>query len=333
LPTSTEMVEQKKVRQLELLAEVASLYYEQDFSQDEIAEKFYISRSRVSRLLSQAKEKGIVTFSIRHTGERSYELEQMLKRKYQLKEAFVLNSNSFDYAQVLQLMGIFGANYINSQLKKNQVIGISWGKSIAQTIEALKPDNSLKLEIVQIIGGTLVQNPVIDIPALTHKMVEKFNATGIYLHAPLYMDNPDACCRLKEQTAIAFALNKARNADMIITGIGEVCQETFEYMFSGFNNNYELGLLQNSGAVGFMAAQAYDINGNICSPQFNSKVIGVTLEELKKAKNVVAVSGGKRKGAAVLGALRGGFMDVLVTDLQCVQEMVKLDKNTKNKED
>ena len=91
--------------------------------------------------------------------------------------------------------------------------------------------------------------------------------------------------------------------------------------------------MQNSGAVGFMAAQAYDINGNICSPQFNSKVIGVTLEELKKAKNVVAVSGGKRKGAAVLGALRGGFMDVLVTDLQCVQEMVKLDKNTKNKED
>ena len=326
LPTSAEITEQKKIRQLELLAEVASLYYEQEFSQNEIAEKFYISRSRVSRLLAMAKEKGIVTFKIRHTGERSYELEQLLKRKYKLDEAFVLNSNNFDYTQVLHLMGVFAARYINSQLKKGQTIGISWGKSIAQTIEALKPNRSLELETVQIIGGTLVQNPVIDIAALTHLMIEKFNAKGIYLNAPLYMNNLEACCKLKEQPAIAFALNKARNADMIITGIGEISKETFSYMWSGFGNDDELDVLLEKGAAGFMCAQAFDINGNACYPEFNRNVVGVTLDELKDAKNVVAVSGGKRKGAAVLGALRGGYMKVLVTDQQCVQEVVKLER-------
>lgn len=325
---TTEIAELKKVRQLELLAEVASLYYEHNFTQDEIAEKFYISRSRVSRLLTMAKEKGIVTFSVHHTGERCYELEQMLKRKYSLKEVIILNSNTFTYTQVLQLMGVFGAQYINKQMKRNQVIGISWGKSIAATIEALKPDPALNLEVVQIIGGTLVQKPVIDVAALTHKMIEKFNATGIYLNAPLYMDDAEACCNLKEQPAISFALNKARNADMIITGIGEVCQETFEYMWSGVENKQELTLLQQKGAVGFISAQAYNIKGEICYPEFNSKVIGLTLDELRKAKQVVAVSGGKRKGSSVLGAVRGGYVDVLVTDFQCVSEMVRLEKST-----
>ncbi|MCJ7694657.1 MAG: sugar-binding transcriptional regulator [Anaerolineaceae bacterium] len=326
MAASVEIIEQKKIRQLELLAEVASMYYEQELSQNEIADKFYISRSRVSRLLTMAKEKGIVTFKIHHTGERSFELEQMLKRKYHLDEAFVLNSNSFDYSHILHLMGVFAARYINNQLRQGQIIGISWGKSIAQTIEALKPDRNLKLETVQIIGGTLVQNPVIDIPALTHLMVDKFNATGIYLNAPLYMDNLEACCRLKEQPAIAFALNKARNADMIITGIGEVSEETFSYLLSGFDNSSELDLLCEKGAVGFICAQAFDINGEACYPEFNQSIVGVSLDELKNAKNVVAVSGGKRKGAAVLGALRGGYVKVLVTDLQCVQEVVRLDK-------
>ncbi len=323
---SVEVIDPKKIQYLELLAEVASLYYEQELSQNEIAEKFYISRSKVSRLLSLAKEKRIVTFKIHHTGERSYELEQMLKRKYHLNEAIVLNSNSFDYDQILHLMGEFAAQYINHQLKMNQIIGISWGKSIAQTIEALEPDKKLRLEIVQIIGGTLVQNPVIDVPALTHKMVEKFNAQGIYLNAPLFMDDADACCKFKMQPSIVYALDKARNADMIITGIGEVCEETFSYMASGFDMERELIQLQNSGAVGLMAAQAFDLNGCISMPEFNNKVIGITLDELKSAKNVVAVSGGKRKGAAVLGALRGGFIKVLITDLRCVQEILKLEK-------
>jgi len=328
VPRTAELIEQKKVQQLELLAEIASLYYEQDLTQDEIAEKFFISRSRVSRLLTLAKEKGVVTFTVHHTGERCYELEQMLKRKYHLKEAFVLNSNSFDYARVLQLMGFLGAQYINSQLKKNQIIGISWGKSIAATIEALQPARNLNPEIVQIIGGTLVQKPVIDVAALTQKMIEKFNATGIYLHAPLYMDNVEACLTFKLQPAISFALNKARNADMVITGVGEVCQETFDYMWSGFDNMKELIMLQHKGAVGFMCAQAYNVEGEIVNAEFNNKIIGLTLEELKKSKQVVAVSGGKRKGAAVLGAVRGGYIDVLVTDFQCVGEMVRLEKST-----
>jgi len=317
----------KETYQLELLAEVASLYYEQDLTQKEIGDKLFISRSRVSRLLTAAKKRGVVTIAIHHAGERSFELERMLERKYRLDKAYVLNSNNLSYSDVLRLMGIFAAKYINNQVKNNHVIGITWGKSVSHTIAALNPNPSLKLEVVQAIGGTLVQNPIINIPSLLQTFMSKFDATAIYLNAPLYVDDPQTCVQLKAEPAIAYALEKARNADIILTGIGEASEETFQYMWFGFDINKELNQLLKAGVSGSICAQTYDINGTPVSSVFNSHVMGITLEELKTAKKVVAVSGGRRKAEAVLGALRGGYIDVLVTDSQCVNEMVRFDKN------
>ena len=316
----------KDTYQLELLAEVASLYYEQNLTQKEIGDRLFISRSRVSRLLSAAREKGVVTISIHHIGERSFEMERMLERKYRLDKAYVLNSSNLSYSDVLRLMGIFAAKYINQQFKNNHVIGITWGKSVSQTVTALAPNPALKLEVVQVIGGTVVQNPVINVPALIQTFLNKFDARAIYLNAPLYVDDAQMGEHLKAEPLIAFALNKARNADIILTGIGEAHEDTFKYMWYGFDIRKELNQLLEAGVVGSICAQTYDINGTPVSSGFNSHVIAVTLDELKTAKKVVAVSGGIRKAAAILGALRGGYVDVLVTDSQCVNEMVKLDK-------
>ncbi len=325
-----EVLELRKAQRLEMLAEVCSLYYEQEMTQAEIAEKFFISRSRVSRLLTMAREQGIISFNIRHFGERCFEFEQMFKRKYHLEEIFILNSDGHDETQMLTLMGQMAATYINKQLKPRQTVGISWGKSIAQTIAALKPAPYLNLEVVQVIGGILVQNPVINIPRILGTMVEKYGATGIALNAPLLMDSPEACQLIKQQPAIAFALDKARKADLIMTGVGGVNKDTLSYLWSGIDTDREFEPLRERGAVGFMCSQAFDIQGKSCFPEFNQRVVGLTLEELRQAKKVVSVSGGVRKGAAMLGALRTGIINVLVTDLACVREIIRLEKQETN---
>lgn len=326
-----EVVELRKAQHLELLAEVSSLYFEHEMTQAEIAEKLFISRSRVSRLLSLAREEGVITFLIHHCGERCYEFEQMFKRKYHLEDVFILNTNNHDESQMRTLMGDMAAIYLSKQLKPRQTIGISWGKSIEQTVTALHPAPYLNLEVVQVIGGILVQNSVINIPGLLSTMVEKFGATGISLTAPLLMDNPDACRMLKQQPAIAFALNKARKADIVLTGIGGVSKDTLSYLWSGIDTDREFQPLREAGAVGFICAQAFDINGKPCCAEFNQRVVGLTLEELRSSKKVVSISGGARKGMAVLGALRTGVINVLVTDLACVQEIIRLEKQEAGK--
>lgn len=327
-----EVLELRKAQQLELLAEVCSLYYEQEMTQAEIAEKFFISRSRVSRLLTMAREEGVISFNIKHFGERCFEFEQMFKRKYQLDDIFILNSDGHDEAQMRTLMGEMAASYIHKHLKPRQTVGISWGKSIEQTVAALKPAPYLNLEVVQVIGGILVQNPVINIPRLLGTMVEKFGATGVALNAPLLLDSPEACRLMKLQPSIAFALDKARKADIILTGIGGVNKDTLSYLWSGIDTDREFQPLRERGAVGFICAQAFDIHGKTCCPEFNQRVVSLTLDELKHSKKVVSISGGVRKGAAVLGALRTGIINVLVTDLACVREIIRLEKQeTANK--
>ncbi len=324
--SSEEVLELRKAQRLEMLAEVCSLYYEQEMTQSEIADKFFISRSRVSRLLTMAREQGVISFNIRHFGERCFEFEQMFRRKFQLDEIFILNSTGHDEAQMRTLMGEMAATYIHKQLKPRQIVGISWGKSIEQTIAALKPAPYLNLEVVQVIGGILVQNPVINIPRLLGTMVEKYGATGIALNAPLLLDSPEACQLIKQQPAIAYALDKARKADLIMTGVGGVNKDTLSYLWSGIDTEREFEPLRERGAVGFMCAQAFDIHGKPCFPEFNQRVVSLTLEELRQAKNVVLVSGGAGKGAAMLGALRTGIINVLVTDLACVREIIRLEK-------
>lgn len=326
-----EVLELRKAQQLELLAEVSSLYFEHEMTQAEIAEKFYISRSRVSRLLTMAREEGVITFKIQHYGERCYEFEQMFKRKYQLEDIFILNSDNHDEAQMRRLMGEMAAEYLHKQFKPRQTVGISWGKSIEQTVAALRPTPYLNLEVVQVIGGILVQNPVINIPGLLNTMVEKFGATGISLTAPLLMDNPEICSMLKRQPAIAFALNKARKADLVLTGIGGVSKDTLSYLWSGIDTDREFEPLRENGAVGFICAQAFDIQGKACCPEFNQRVVGLTLDELRNSKKVVSISGGARKGQAVLGALRTGVVNVLVTDLACIREIIRLEKQEAGK--
>jgi DNA-binding transcriptional regulator LsrR (DeoR family) len=321
-----EVIELRKSQQLELLAEVCSLYYEQEMTQAEIADKLFISRSRVSRLITTAREEGVVSFNIRHFGERCYEFEQMFKRKYHLDDIFVLNSDGHDESQMRVIMGERAADYINRLLKPRQTVGISWGKSIEQMVSALKPAPYLNLEVVQVIGGALMQNPIINIPRLLGAMVEKFGATGFPLNAPLLLDSPEACRLIKQQPAIAFALDKARKADLILTGIGGVNKDTLSYLWSGIDTDREFKPLSEHGAVGFLCAQAFDIHGTACYPEFNQRIVSLTLDELKHSKKVISISGGVRKGAAVLGALRTGIINVLVTDLACVREIIRLEK-------
>ena len=180
------------------------------------------------------------------------------------------------------------------------------------------------------IGGILVQNPVINIPRLLGTMVEKFGATGVALNAPLLLDSPEACRLIKQQPSIAFALDKARKADLIMTGIGGVNKDTLSYLWSGIDTDREFQPLREHGAVGFLCAQAFDIQGKACYPEFNQRVVSLTLDELRKSKNVISISGGARKGAAVLGALRTGIVNVLVTDLACVREIIRLEKQEVN---
>ena len=76
----------------------------------------------------------------------------------------------------------------------------------------------------------------------------------------------------------------------------------------------ELAELRELGAVGDICLRYFDAGGAPVASALDARVIGIDLERLRRPKRAVALAGGPRKSAAILGALRGRFVNVLITD-------------------
>ena len=143
----------------QLLAEIASLYYVEKKTQAEIAKIFGYSRSAISRLLSEAEEIGIIEFSIKYPMLQDRELEGQLKESYGLKAVFVVDSGISEYAHVLEKVGRLGARYVQQLIKEDMTIGVGWGSSLFELVNALPQISFSNIKIVQVIGATGSSKP------------------------------------------------------------------------------------------------------------------------------------------------------------------------------
>lgn len=324
---------QSKDKYLNILSEVSSLYYEKNMTQSEIAEMMCISRSRVSRLLKEAKMQKIVTFKVKKIGKRSYGLENIIKRKYNLEDVFVINESfqneiyptaNIEYSSI-NLLSKYAARYIENNLSSSMCIGMSWGRSVSNVVDNLSiqsKQNKKDISVVQVVGSLLSDSCQVEQMGTVIKMVEKLNAKGYFLQAPLYFDDIDLKKALMKQRVISNVLNIAKSSDILLTGIGDMHYDSFSFMWHSFGSSNLLNELENNQGVGFICGQCYSIDGKPIKNDFNDHIMGINLEQVKKIPKVVAVAGGEKKGKAVLGALRGGYLDVLVTDRECVAGLI-----------
>ncbi|MBC7263513.1 MAG: sugar-binding transcriptional regulator [Chloroflexi bacterium] len=307
-----------------LLVRVASLYYEQGLTQKEVAQRIGLSRSNVSRLLTEAHRQGIVEIRINHPWATSSELAATLIRRFGLQDALVLASGSPDRNEVLRGMGVLAARYLERILKPNSILGIGWGTALYEVVHELRHTRIPGIEVVQIIGGTGSLNPQIDGTELARQLARALGARYRYLHAPLIVETAELCRALMQDRNIHESLEVGRKADVALVGIGAVVREISSLTRSGHLRENELSWLQAIGAVGDICAQHFDIHGRICAPELNSRVVGLRLDELQRIPCVIGVAGWREKAPAILGALRGKYVDVLVTDDAAAQEVLRL---------
>ena len=107
----------------ELLAFVAEKYFLEDHRQSDIAEMIGLTRSAVSRMLSEARDKGIVEIIIHHPFHFDPGLEDTLKEVFGLKHtAVVALSGHPDYDELRKQLGIAGSRLLSSLIKPGNKI-------------------------------------------------------------------------------------------------------------------------------------------------------------------------------------------------------------------
>jgi DNA-binding transcriptional regulator LsrR (DeoR family) len=306
------------------MIEAATLYYEEQLTQAEVGQRLATSRSTVSRLLSDARAQGVVQVTIHHPWARHSQLEARLRTTFGLREARVLRAGQRPDDVVLDGVGALTARFLQGVIRDDLVLGVSYGRSIAATIRHLAPAHARDLVVVQLLGALGSDNPLIEGANLARDLASKFGATYRYLYAPLVVEDARTRDLLTQEPLVQDVLEVGRLADVALVGIGALGDEAPSLIWRGYLTAADLTHLRAKGAVGNMCAQFFDARGQLLDADLNRRSISIGLQGLADIGLVVATAGGSQKAPAILGALRGGYIDVLVTEEETARRVLEL---------
>jgi deoxyribonucleoside regulator len=300
-----------------LLTRVAQLYYEQNATQEAIAAGLNLSRPTVSRMLKEAREEGIIQIVIHSPFRFVPELEGAVLAAFpHLRAARIIRTA--DPGAVARA----AAAYVGHVVRDGDTIGVSWGGTVAAVAEHLPQRPLQNATVVQLNGG--VARPGADGNAheTVYRFGRAFGAAVYYLQVPALVDGPhvrDALLRNRETAAI---LDLGRRSSVAIYGIG-VPDERSALLQGGYLSVDDLALLRSRGAVGSICSRYFTVDGSVCDEELDGRTVGLSLAELMPRDYGIAVTFGAPKAAAVLGALRGHFFNVLITDEATAQAVLR----------
>lgn len=304
-----------------LLADVCEWYYLEGRTQNEIADRLGVSRSVVSRLLTEAQAEGVVEFKIHREPPVNAEVSRVLSRRFGI-DADVVQPCSTN-AETLRAMGRAAGARVDARLTPSGVLAVSYGTSVYETVRHIPARRFASMQVVQLAGVEGVANPQIDGWELVRICAERLSARYRHLHSPLMVSTPLMRTALFEDPHVREHMEMAAKADVAVVGLGSVDPHDSSLVRAGHLTADQLRACVEAGSVGYIAGNHYDINGRPLDA-LNERNVSLPLPKLAEISYVIAVAAGPGKVRAIVGALRGGFVDALVTDVPTAEAVMRV---------
>jgi DNA-binding transcriptional regulator LsrR (DeoR family) len=252
------------------------------------------------------------------------ELEDALEAAYGLREAIVVDSVDQE-DQIVRDLGAAAAFYLETTLKARDVIGISsWSAALLAMVEAMHPSpRAAGAHVVQILGGIGSPSAELHATQLTQRLANLLSGVATLLPAPGAVGSSDARRVMLKDRYVQEAMTLFKSMTVALVGIGSVTPSKMLAASGNVFSAKELKSLSDRGAVGDICLRFFDANGAPVVTPLNDRVIAIELSELKPVDRVVGIAGGRRKFAAIRGALRGRRVNVLITDRSTAERLVK----------
>ncbi len=294
----------------------ADLYYNGDFTQEDVAAYLGISRPWVSRLLKRARALNVVTIRVEAPTHRPVALENALARALGIERCLVASSDIDETARL-------AASHLATILREGDVIGLAWGRTLAKTVEAFEALASAPrgIRCVALIGGTSVVRPEIDADRLVPLLASKIGAAPHVMNAPAFVENARVRSLLMNEPGIRATLALAERATVTLMCIGGLGSSTIHEL--GTLSEREFSGLRRRGAVGDVCQWFIDASGALVMPSPAQRMIGADLAKIKTtARERIAIVAGEARVAAILAASRGGWFSTLVTNLSTARALL-----------
>ncbi len=313
-----------RLDELRLMTKVARMYHEQGLTQHEITDRLGIHQSTVSRVMKRAQKEGIIRVVISVPSGTHPDLEEALQSTFGLKDAVVVDCAD-DEDQIVRDLGAAAGFHLENTLRPKDVIGVSaWSAALLAMVEAMHPtQRAAGSQVVQILGGIGSPGSAAHATHVTRRLANLISGEATLLPAPGIVGSAEARTVMLQDQFVRKAMGLFQQLTVALVGIGAI--EPSKRLAASGNvfSPQELRRLSSRGAVGDICLRFYDDAGQPVITPLNDRVISIELRQLQHVKRVIGVAGGRRKTAAIRGALEGMLINVLITDMWTARRLLE----------
>lgn len=295
------------------LLKICRMYYFDELTQAEIGKKIGVSRPVISKALQRSRSVGLVEIIIHDDAFHTIDLEQQIGMAFLLEDVLVVPTAELPPEMAKIALSKAAATYVSKKLNDVSKIGVSWGTTLYSLVKEFPDDAHEHLRVIPLIGGMGSNRIELHSNQIAFELSKKLNCNCESLCAPAIVESEKYRELLLRTQAISDVIEEAKSIDLAIVGIGNpLVQSTMEEI--GYLCEAEIESLKNTKVVGDINSCFIISDGTIAENEINQRVIGINVEDLRQVKKVIAVVEGLHKVESILAALRGGYINVLITD-------------------
>jgi DNA-binding transcriptional regulator LsrR (DeoR family) len=318
-PEPIESDEQNPARRLRLRA--AWMYFVEEMTQNEIAQKLGIGRVTVVRLLAAARERNEVKISIGDRLAECVEAERLLEKRFGVDEVIVVPLSSRGADATGPVSAATGA-YVSSLVRSNMRIGVGWGRTLVSSLAFMNERAVDDVSVVSLLGGIMKArkfNPA----EFAWRFASLYQADCYLMTAPLVVDSAATRQTLIERCGLGDIFELAKSLDAVVLGASGTGPDATAHL-SKFISNADRASVIKAGAVGDLLFNFFDADGKLVDHPINERVMSVPLDIIKKVPVRVLAAGGASKVQALAGALKLLRPTALITDEYTAKDVLKL---------
>ena len=308
---------------LRQIIEVARMYHVVKLSQHEISERLNLSRPKISRILRQAEERGIVRVAGVDPMHDSATLEKELVDAFDLKSACVTNALGLSGNQVRVELGRLAAEYLIKILKPRDILGVAWGSTTLEVAKQMPNYPVDEMKVASLFGCTyenVMDEGIFDMARI---FARRLGARLYLLYTPVIVSSAAVRDVYLSENHTKLTMENIKLCNVALNGIGTFWRNSMLYRY-GYIKETKWEELAKRGAVGNICSRYYDIDGNPVDEELESRTIGLGFSQMKNKEHSIGVAMGPDKVAAVYGALVGKLINTLVTDEDTAKAVLEL---------
>jgi deoxyribonucleoside regulator len=302
----------------------AQMYYLQDLTMDAIARELRTSRSTVSRLLSAARDTGLVQIQIRNPLDTGPELESMIRREYNVDVHVVPVLESLNEAETLDRVALQAARTIGPLVDSNAILGVAWGSTLSAVSRHLTRKITHDTVVVQLNGaGNMHTTGITYASDIMRRFGSAYGARVEQFPVPAFFDHAATKAAMWNERSVQRILDLQARMSIAIFGVGSVEADYPSHVYAGgYLDENDLKILAHSDVVGDVATVFFRRDGSSDGIVLNERSTGPALSQLRQVRRRICVVSGASKINGLRGALTAGLATDLILDEATARRLV-----------